>query len=300
MTNENTALAEISEAERRLQLADDFGEVLLLRDEAAAYQLFANAQGFKEAAQKAKIFQLRAERKAGAWLAENVKAGNPQLSHDATIGLPDGIDGYESSRWQMEARLPEEKFNEWVDGCLSTGKEISAAALQRYSKNPHVSYNTGEVEWYTPPDYISAAKAVLGEIDLDPASTAIANKIVKAKKYYTEDDSGLKKKWAGRVWMNPPYATPLVTPFVEKFVLEYSDGNISEGIILVNNATETVWFSKIIKIASAVIFPTGRVHFISPDGETGAPLQGQAVIYVGNKPSKFISEFKKFGWGAIL
>lgn len=139
-TVENTALAQISEGRRQLALASENKDMLVilsLRDKANAAAIFAKAQGFKEAAQEAKIFQLQAEREAGKWLDENVQPGNPQLSQDVTIDtrLPEGIDRKESSRWQLEAALPEEQFNEWVDNCLAYDKEISASALRGVAKN---------------------------------------------------------------------------------------------------------------------------------------------------------------------
>lgn len=135
--SEITALSQISEGRRQLALAgDDIQAITTLRDKAMAAQIFAAAQGYKEAAQEAKIFQLQAERKAGDWLRENVShnGGNPQLSQDVTV-LPEGIDRMESSRWQLEAALPEEKFNEWVDESLAKGWEISAAGLRNEAKN---------------------------------------------------------------------------------------------------------------------------------------------------------------------
>jgi hypothetical protein len=77
---------------------------------------------------------------------------------------------------------------------------------------------TGEYEWYTPPKYIELARAVLGEIDLDPASSEKAQEAVRAKRYFTAADQGLRHEWRGRVWLNPPYAQPLIGQFVLRWL----------------------------------------------------------------------------------
>ena len=59
-------------------------------------------------------------------------------------------------------------------------------------------------EHYTPAAYVEAARYVLGGIDLDPASCAMANATVQAKHYYTKDDDGLDNPWHGLVYLNPP------------------------------------------------------------------------------------------------
>ena len=168
----------------------------------------------------------------------------------------------------------------------------------RAQKPVHVSQNSGENEWYTPSEYIEAARRVMGQIDLDPASCEVANQTVKASQFFSKDDSGLERLWKAKaLWMNPPYAADLVRQFAQRFAQYVSCGHVEEGIVLVNNATETRWFLEMVTVCTAVVFPTGRVRFLSPQGAMGAPLQGQAILYAGSRPDAFLREFCAFGWG---
>lgn len=163
------------------------------------------------------------------------------------------------------------------------------------STTAHVSHNSGDNEWYTPREYIDAARLVLGEIDLDPASSADAQAVVQAARYYTREEDGLAQPWHGRVWLNPPYAHPAIEHFANKLAEDVARHDVVAAVVLVNNATETEWFATLCAHAAAICFPTGRVRFWQPGAETAAPLQGQAVLYIGDARERFAETFESFG-----
>jgi ParB family chromosome partitioning protein len=153
---------------------------------------------------------------------------------------------------------------------------------------------TGDVEWYTPAEYIETARAALGAIDLDPASNDVAQKVVKAARYFTATDDGLKKAWDGRVWLNPPYSRAIVD-FVAKLIAEVDAGRTKSAILLTNNSTDTGWFHDAASKASAICFTRGRISFWKEDGEKAAPLQGSAFFFFGHGVAKFAKAFADVG-----
>ena len=154
---------------------------------------------------------------------------------------------------------------------------------------------TGEFERYTPSLYIEAAREVLGQIDLDPATSKYAQRTVKAKACFTADDDGLEREWHGRVWLNPPYHRELAPRFIDKLIAELAEGRVSEAIVLTNNSTDTEWFRSAADVCAAICFTTGRIHFEVPNGEPVMPTQGQAFFYFGRGIRKFVGVFQTIG-----
>lgn len=62
-----------------------------------------------------------------------------------------------------------------------------------------------DAEMITSSDLASSANALLGGIDLDVASSRVANEYVGAKQFYSPSDDGLNcQPWFGKVYLFPP------------------------------------------------------------------------------------------------
>lgn len=59
-------------------------------------------------------------------------------------------------------------------------------------------------EHYGPPEYVESARALMGKIDLDPASSVLANTIIKAETFFDKKMNGFHRDWFGNVYHNPP------------------------------------------------------------------------------------------------
>lgn len=149
------------------------------------------------------------------------------------------------------------------------------------------------VEWYTPIEYINAAREVLGGIDLDPASSELANETVQAPLFYTEEQNGLIREWHGRVWLNPPYGKGSGL-FTTKLVEEYDAGRTTAAILLLNAyGFDSEWFQPLWN--HPICFTNHRIKFYSPDRETGGPANANIFVYLGPHKAQFTSVFRAFG-----
>ncbi len=304
-----TELERLFQAEQMLATIARADDAVKLADLAEAARVYARKAELGTAAvNHATAIKIRALKKMAELVDEGqergeiaTRGGDGSNQHTANVTRPDittpatlpdlGITRqrlYEARKLEV---VDEGALAELVAEANEAGREISVAEVTR----AHVSHNSGNNEWYTPEEYIVAACFVMGAIDLDPASTVAANVVVGAKSFYTEDDDGLTQPWQGRIWMNPPYSQPLIGQFGERLVEAYSAGDVTQACVLVNNATETVWFQRVASVASAVCFPRSRIRFWHPERVSAQPLQGQAVLYLGCNRKTFMTAFGAFG-----
>ena len=201
------------------------------------------------------------------------------------------VDPMTVSRWRTRY-ADEVKFDE----ALEAAQERCRRVCEAEKTDQRGASGTGENEWFTPPEYLEAARDVIGGIDLDPASSDKAQEHVRADQYFTKANSGLDQDWGGRVWLNPPYAQPLIAEFVSKMVREVGIGRVKAAIMLTHNYTDTAWFHEAAHACAAVCFTRGRVKFFDANGAIAAPTQGQAFFYFGIHGVDFADRFSEIGF----
>lgn len=306
-----TGLVRYEAACRALAEANSVDEVKDLRDKAEAMRAYARQAKNKQLEIDASEIRFRAERRLGEMIATQrdtvgLAQGKrtdlgPERTQVSTPTLAEtGIDKHLADRSRKYAAIPEREFegilSQRRDRIEQENKRVTVNLLDAGEKHVRGTFGTGENEWYTPNEFIDAAREVLGEIDLDPASSDAAQAVVQASRYFTKADDGLKQNWDGRVWLNPPYAQPYIADFVSKMVGERRAGRVTSGVMLTHNYTDTSWFHAAAGIADAICFTRGRIKFYDASGGTAAPTQGQAFFYFGDEASKFAETFARVGF----
>jgi len=181
---------------------------------------------------------------------------------------------------------------------------------QKQSMSLLVSSKTND--WNTPPEYIEAAREVMGGIDLDPASNEVANRIVRATRYFTLEGDGLKMEWDGRCFLNPPYGktgnSSNQSLWSRKALEEYAKGNISECVFLSKCTPGYAWWDWLFcDVRPTVCITRDRIAFIKPewirtDNSIDYPKKGDlrskaasSFWYIGEDDGKFTKVFSRFG-----
>lgn len=235
------------------------------------------------------------------WWKDNIGknwGGDRQVSGTAYLNIEKaekltGITQPQVSKWGARLKEPEKYRTLLFDAAYRK------AMAQRGATDQKGASGTGENEWYTPPEYLDLARRVLGAIDLDPASSAFAQNIVRATAFFSKDNDGLTQEWHGRVWLNPPYAQPAIAHFVSKLVTERRAGRVTAALMLTHNYTDTAWFHEAAAACDAICFTRGRVRFVDADGVLAAPTQGQAFFYFGSAVESFAAAFCNIGFLVI-
>jgi hypothetical protein len=157
-----------------------------------------------------------------------------------------------------------------------------------------INQTSGVVEYYTPPEIIEAARATMGGIDLDPASSAKANEIVKAERFYTAKEDGLKKVWFGCVWLNHPFGRASNPLWIRRLISESKLASFRAACCVTYACTSEEWFRPLLNYPQCFLY--GRTNYLLPDGSVlKGNTKGSVVTYIGRDLAAFAQHFRKLG-----
>ena len=155
-----------------------------------------------------------------------------------------------------------------------------------------VMTSRASVEWYTPAHIIRRVRAVMGAIDLDPASCEEANRTVQARRIYTAREDGLLQSWqAPTLYLNPPYGKA-IDPFIHRLDHDYRSGIVGEALALVPARVDTRWWQRLVDYPVCLV--EGRITFSNAKNGAAFPC---GIFYLGGREDRFVEEFS--GLGAI-
>lgn len=135
--------------------------------------------------------------------------------------------------------------------------------------NTALHFSSKTDDWATPQEFFDDLNKTFN-FTLDPCASHENHKCVK---YYTREDDGLSKSWAGEtVFMNPPYGRD-----VKKWMKKaYEESKHATVVCLIPARTDTsYWHDYCMK--GEIIFIKGRLKF--GNSRQGAPFPSAVIIF---------------------
>lgn len=177
-----------------------------------------------------------------------------------------------------------------------------------------INQTSVEVDYYTDPRITAAAREVMGSIDLDPASSSLANKSVKAIRWYGPDDNSLERHWDGNIWLNHPFGRreePCQADckkrhkhhaikffgnaaWIKKLMQELRADHLHQSLNITYACTSEAWFQPLLDFPQCFLSP--RTNYYLPDGTIKKGVtKGSVVTYLGPNVDRFAAIFQQFG-----
>ena len=133
-------------------------------------------------------------------------------------------------------------------------------------------------EWYTPDHVLTPVREALGgTIAWDLASCSLANKRVKAEKFFSLEnpfqDNHQSEPWQDSFWANPPFTQ------MAEFAAIVASYSKKRGVLLANANTSVEWFHTLANDCDSMGLTKGRISFLSPNRGTGSNRTGQVLFF---------------------
>ena len=147
-------------------------------------------------------------------------------------------------------------------------------------------------EWYTPAPIIEAARTAMGSIDTDPASCAIAQRIVRANRFYTIKEDGLKQIWTGNIWLNAPFSK--LRLWVQSALQRLASGEIRRACVLVpTGRSDCQWYAPLLE--HPLCIHGSRIRFYGPNGQETPRPGGSAIVGLAVEGKMMMRGFSSLG-----
>ena len=152
-----------------------------------------------------------------------------------------------------------------------------------------VMFSKHSDEYETPIDLYRVLDGIFG-FTLDPAASRLS---FMHPNYYTIEDDGLSKDWAGEVcFINPPYSK--LGAWSQKASLEFSVNGVEIAMLIPARTETRYWHDNIWNAAHYIVFLKGRLKFINktlPSYATGgkpssAPFPSAVALYMARDLAK--------------
>lgn len=139
--------------------------------------------------------------------------------------------------------------------------------------NTKVHFSSKDMTYATPQDLFDKLNSVFN-FTLDPCAEPST---AKCSTYYTEQDDGLTKSWAGHsVFTNPPYGVNL-KHWVKKCYEESLKVNTNVVVLMPARTDTSYQHEYVYGKAIAICLMKGRIKF--GNSKSSAPFPSQLVVY---------------------
>ena len=145
-----------------------------------------------------------------------------------------------------------------------------------------VLYSSESEVWETPKDLFDKLDA---EFNFDIDVCALPSN-AKCTTFFTPEQDGLKQKWKGVCWMNPPYGRK-IGAWMRKAL-----GSNTTVVCLVPARTDTKWWHDYAMKASEIRFVKGRLKF--GNSKNSAPFPSAIIVFrKDNNENIKVTSFEK-------
>lgn len=140
-----------------------------------------------------------------------------------------------------------------------------------------VHFSSKTSDWETPQDFFDLLNSEF-HFELDVCAKP---ENAKCPRYFTPEEDGLKQKWTGVCWMNPPYGREIGRWVKKAYDSAHGGATV---VCLLPARTDTSWWHDYCMKADEIRFIRGRLKF--GGAKHPAPFPSAVVIFRPKREEK--------------